>query len=83
MTPEELNPTAEEVDPTTEAIIEAIRAGYLVKATRALWMVFNARSTSGRSFIPKSWWRFIPVEWTMAPTCRTRGPIADERSSPV
>jgi len=64
--PEEPNPAAEEVDPTTEAIIEAIRAGHLVEATRALWMVFNSRSASGEVFHPEELVAFHPeVEWTM------------------
>lgn len=66
MMPEEPNPTAEEIDPTTEAIIEAIRAGYLVEATRALWMVFNSRSASEEVFHPEELVAFHPgVEWTM------------------
>jgi ketosteroid isomerase-like protein len=66
MMPEEPNPTAEEIDPTTEAIIEAIRAGHLVKATRALWMVFNSRSASGEVIHPEELVAFHPgVEWTM------------------
>lgn len=66
MLPEEPNPTAEEIDPTTEAIIEAIRAGYLVEATRALWMVFNSRSASGDVFHPEELVAFHPgVECTM------------------
>ena len=66
MVPEEPNPTAEEIDPTTEAIVEAIRAGYLVEATRALWMVFNSRSASREVFHPEELVAFHPqVEWTM------------------
>jgi hypothetical protein len=64
--PEEPNPTAGEIDPTTETIIEAIRAGYLVETTRALWMVFNSRSASEEVFHPEELVAFHPeVEWTM------------------
>ncbi len=63
--PEDTNPAAEEIDPTTDAIVEAIRAGHLVEATRVLWMVFNSRSVSG-AFHPEELVAFHPeVEWTM------------------
>ncbi len=66
MMPEEPDPTAQEIDPTTEAILEAIRAGYLVEATRALWTVFNSRSASEGAFRPEELVAFHPeVEWTM------------------
>jgi ketosteroid isomerase-like protein len=64
--PEESNQTAEELDPATEAIIEAIRAGALVEATRALWMAFNSRAASGELFHPDELVAFHPeAEWTM------------------
>ncbi len=66
MTPEEPNSTAEQIDLTTEAIVEAIRTGHLVEATRALWMVFNARSASREFFDPGELLAFHPeAEWTM------------------
>jgi ketosteroid isomerase-like protein len=66
MVPDDPDPTALEIDPTTEAIVEAIRAGYLVEATRALWIVFNSRSASGEAFLPDELLAFHPeVEWTM------------------
>jgi ketosteroid isomerase-like protein len=44
--PEDPNPTAQEIDPTPEAIVEAIRAGYLVEASRATYTAWNSRSLS-------------------------------------
>ena len=65
MMPEEPIPTAAEIDPTPEAIIEALRAGNLVEATRANWKVFNSRSRSGEVFHPEELFAFHPeVEWT-------------------
>jgi ketosteroid isomerase-like protein len=66
MMPEKANPTAGEIDPTPEAITEAIRTGYLVEATRALWMAFNSRSASGEAFHAEELLAFHPeAEWTM------------------
>lgn len=73
--PEESNPTAEEIDPTPEAILEAIRTGHVVEATRANWRVFNARSGTGEVFRPDELFAFHPeVEWT------TRTDLPDPRT---
>jgi len=75
MMPEQSNPKAEEIDPTPEAIMEAIGAGHLVEATRANWKVFNSRSISGEVFQPEELFAFHPeVEWT------TRADLADSRT---
>ncbi len=75
MTPDESNPTAEESDPTPAAILEAIRAGDLVGATRTNWEVFNARSASGEVFQPEELVAFHPeLEWT------TRTDLPDSRT---
>ncbi len=73
--PEEFDATAEETDPRPEAILEAIRAGDLVEATRANWRVFNSRSGSGKVFHPEELVAFHPeVEWT------TRTDLPDPRT---
>jgi len=75
MMEDESNPTAGEGDPTPEAIVEAIRAGDLVAATRANWKVFNSRSASGAVFDPEELVAFHPeVEWT------TRADLPDSRT---
>ena len=75
MVPEEFDPAAEEIDPTPEAIMEAIRAGDLVEATRANWKAFNSRSGSGEVFHPEELFAFHPeVEWT------TRTDLPDPRT---
>ncbi len=73
--PEESNHTAEESDPTPEAILEAIGAGNLVEATRVNWKIFNSRSVSGEVFHPEELVAFHPeVEWT------TRTDLPDPRT---
>jgi ketosteroid isomerase-like protein len=75
MTPEEPEPTAEEIELTPEAIVEAIRAGNLVEATRANWKVFNSRSAAGEAFHPDELVAFHPeIEWT------TRTDLPDSRT---
>ncbi len=75
MMAEESNPTPEQIDPTPEAILEAIRAGHLVEATRANSKVFNSRSVSGEAFDPEELFAFHPeVEWT------TRTDLPDSRT---
>ena len=45
MAPEASNPTVE-VQPTSEAIIEAVRSGNLLEALRAGYLIYNARPLS-------------------------------------
>ncbi len=74
MMPAESN-RVEEIDPTPEAILEAIRAGNLVAAARANWKAFNSRAVTGKGFDPEELFAFHPeVEWT------TRAELPDSRT---